>query len=110
VEVVGLLLVAVAAAGLLTLTTSVTAMLDVLVRVLGPLRRVGVDPDRVALVLALAIRAVPVLLGTYHEARDARRARGMERSARALVTPLVLRTIRHADAVGEALAARGVDD
>jgi biotin transport system permease protein len=29
---------------------------------------------------------------------------------RALAVPLVIRTVRHADRLGEALAARGVDD
>jgi biotin transport system permease protein len=61
-------------------------------------------------VLALTIRAVPVLTATFEQARDARRARGLERSARALLVPLVVRTVRHADQLGEALVARGVDD
>jgi biotin transport system permease protein len=110
VVVVGTMVVTVAAAGLVTLTTRVTAMLDVCVRVLGPARRLGVDPERVALVLALTVRAVPVLADTFAQARDARRARGLERSPRALLVPLVLRTLRHADRLGEALVARGVDD
>ena len=110
VVVVGSLVVAVAAAALVTLTTRVSAMLDALQAVLRPLQRAGVDPERVALVLALAIRAVPVLAATAGEVRDARRARGLERSARALVVPLVVRSVRHADRLGEALAARGVDD
>jgi biotin transport system permease protein len=110
VVVVGTLLVTVAGAALVTLSTRVTQMLDVVVTLLGPLRRFGVDPDRVALVFALTVRAVPVLAGTYAQARDARRARGLERSPRALLVPLVLRTLRHADQLGEALAARGVDD
>jgi biotin transport system permease protein len=110
VSVIGTLVVAVTGAALVSLTTRVTELLDVIARVLQPARRVGVDPDRVALLLALTIRAVPVIAATLHEARDARRARGLERSTRALVTPVVLRTIRHADRVGEALAARGVDD
>ena len=110
VVVVGTLLLAVAAAALVTVTTRVTAMLDLCQRLLKPLRRTGIDPDRVALVLALTVRAVPVLAGTFVEARDARRARGLERSPRALLVPLVLRTLRHADRLGEALAARGVDD
>ena len=108
--VVGTLVVTVAAAGLVTITTRVSDMLDVLERALTPLRRFGVAPERVSLVLALAVRAVPVLAGTYGEVRDARRARGLERSARALLVPLVVRTVRHADRLGEALAARGVDD
>jgi biotin transport system permease protein len=110
VVVVGTLLLAVAAAALVTLTTRVTAMLDLCQRLLGPWRRTGLDPERVALVLALTVRAVPVLAETFAEARDARRARGLERSPRALLVPLVLRTLRHADRLGEALAARGVDD
>ena len=110
VAVVGTLVVAVVGAALISLTTRVTDLLDVIARVLRPARAIGIDPDRVALLLALTIRAVPVIAGTLHEARDARRARGLEHSTRALVTPIVVRTIRHADRVGEALAARGIDD
>jgi biotin transport system permease protein len=108
--VVGTLVVAITGAALITLTTRVTELLDVITRLLQPARVIGVDPDRVALLLALTIRAVPVIAGTMGEARDARRARGLERSTRALVTPIVVRTIRHADRVGDALAARGIDD
>ena len=110
VVVVGTLVVAVVGAALVSLTTRVTDLLDVIAAVLQPARAIGVDPERVALVLALTIRAVPVIAATLSEARDARRARGLERSTRALLTPIVVRTIRHADRVGDALAARGIDD
>jgi biotin transport system permease protein len=106
----GSLLLAVAAAGVVTLTTRTEDLLDAVVRLLRPLRRVGVDPDRVGLVLALTIRTVPVLVSLGEEVRDARRARGAERSVRAFAVPLVIRAVRHADRLGEALAARGVDD
>jgi biotin transport system permease protein len=108
--VVGSIAVAVAAAGLVTLTTRTTDLLDALVSALRPARRVGVDPERVALVLALAVRAVPVLAGLAHEVREARAARGAERSLRAFAVPFVVRSLRYADRLGEALAARGVDD
>lgn len=108
--VVGALLVAVAAAGLVTLTTPTEELVSALVVALRPLRRFGVDPDRVALTLALTVRAIPVMVRIVGEVREARRARGAERSPRALAVPLVLRTIRHADRVGEALMARGLDD
>jgi biotin transport system permease protein len=110
VVVVGTLVVAVVGAALVSLTTRVSDLLDAITALLEPARVIGVDPDRVALLLALTLRAVPVIAATLHEARDARRARGLERSTRALVTPVVVRTIRHADRVGEALAARGMDD
>ena len=77
---------------------------------LRPLRRAGVDPERVALVLALAVRTVPVLVGIGAEVQQARAARGAERSVRAFAVPFVIRSLRHADRLGEALEARGVDD
>ncbi len=110
VVVVGTMLVLVAAAGLVTLTTRTSALLDLFERLCAPLHRVGVDPSRLSLLLALTIRAVPVLVATLGEVRDARRARGLERSPRALLVPVVVRTLRHADRLGEALVARGVDD
>lgn len=110
VVAVGTLIVTVLAAALVTLTTRVSALLDVIERAAQPLRRFGVDPERIALVLALTIRAVPVLAATFDDVRDARRARGLERSPRALLVPLVIHTMRHADRLGEALVARGVDD
>src|SRR5690606_32921130 len=51
VVICGSLLVAVALAALVTLTTRTTEMLDAIVRAARPLARVGVDPDRVGLVL-----------------------------------------------------------
>ena len=110
VSIVGSLVLAVVGAALISLTTRVTDLLEVIAWLLRPAGAMGVDPDRVALLLALTIRAVPVIASTMNEARDARRARGLERSTRALVTPIVVRTIRHADRVGDALAARGIDD
>jgi biotin transport system permease protein len=107
---VGSLVVAVALAGLVTVTTRVSAMLDVVARLAAPLARVGVDPDRVGLMLALGIRAVPVVAGLAAEVREAHRARGLPPDPRTYAVPLVVRTLREADAVGEALAARGLDD
>lgn len=110
VVVCGVLLISVAAAALVTLTTRVGDMLDAVTRALGPLRRFGVDPDRLGLLLALAIRCVPLLAGIVHEVAEARRARGLEWSMTALVTPVLVRALRTADAMGDALVARGVDD
>lgn len=109
VVVVGVIAVLVMAAALVTLTTRTSAMVDVIVSVCRPLRVVGVDPDRVGLVIALAIRAVPIVAGFAAEIRDAQRARGARSSPRVYAAPLIVRSLRHADAVGEALAARGLD-
>ncbi|MFQ6330030.1 energy-coupling factor transporter transmembrane component T family protein [Nocardia sp. CWNU-33] len=110
VVVCGVLLISVALAALVTLTTRVTDMLDAVTRALGPLRKVGVDPERIGLLLALAIRCVPLLTEIVHDVAEARRARGLQWSMTALVTPVLVRALRTADAMGDALAARGVDD
>lgn len=106
----GTLLLTVAIAALMTLTTRVTEMLDVCQRLLGPLRRFGVDPDRAGLVLALTIRCIPLMVEIVGAASQARKARGAGFSLRALVVPSVVRALRRADAIGDALTARGVDD
>ncbi|WP_280497586.1 energy-coupling factor transporter transmembrane component T family protein [Nocardia asiatica] len=108
--VCGVLVLSVALAALFTLTTRVTDMLDAVTHWLGPLRRVGVDPERIGLLLALAVRCVPLLAGILHDVAEARRARGLQWSMTALVTPVLVRALRTADAMGDALAARGVDD
>lgn len=108
--VVGIVVSLVLLAGLVTLTTRTDAMVDALVGMLRPLRRFGVDPERVGLLVALGIRCVPVVVGLAEEVRDAQRARGLTASPRAFAVPLVVRSLRHADALGEALQARGVED
>lgn len=107
---VGGLVVAVALAGLVTVTTRVSAMTSAFATAMRPLSVVGVDPERVALVLALGVRAVPLVAGLAAEVREAHRARGLRLDPRTYGVPLVVRTLRQADAVGEALAARGLDD
>lgn len=106
----GTLLLTVAIAALVTLTTRVTDMLDVCQRVLAPMRRLGVDPDRAGLVLALTIRCIPLMVDIVGAVTQARKARGADFSLRALVVPAVVRALRRADAIGDALIARGVDD
>lgn len=110
VAVVGSFVTLVLLAGLVTLTTRTTAMVDVVVRGAGWLRRFGIDPERVGLMLALGIRSVHVVLGLAQEVRDAQYARGLRSSPRAFAVPLIVRSLRHADRLGEALSARGVDD
>jgi biotin transport system permease protein len=103
----GRLVVAVALAALFTLTTTVTAVLEAFQLLLRPFRR-WVDADRVG--LALTIRCLPLVAEIVREVLDARRARGAQGSLLALAVPVVVRSLYAADAIGEALAARGLDD
>ncbi|TFD28999.1 energy-coupling factor transporter transmembrane component T family protein [Cryobacterium cryoconiti] len=105
----GRLLIAVALAALFTLTTTVTAVLEGFQKLLRPLRR-WVDADRVGLLLALTLRCIPLVAEIVAEVIEARRARGTQGSLLALAVPVVVRSLYAADAIGEALAARGLDD
>lgn len=91
-----------------TATTAINAMIDAIVRWCRPLP--WVDADRVALLLALAIRAIPASLELANQTRDAALARGLGRHPRAILSPFVVRVVANAQATGDALAARGLDN
>ncbi|TFD19279.1 energy-coupling factor transporter transmembrane protein EcfT [Cryobacterium sp. TMS1-13-1] len=105
----GRLLVAVALAALFTMTTTVTAVLEAFQTLLRPFRRF-VDPDRVGLLVALTIRCIPLVSDIVREVLEARTARGTQWSLMSIAVPVVVRSLYAADALGEALIARGLDD
>ncbi|MFV0463570.1 MAG: energy-coupling factor transporter transmembrane component T family protein [Nostocoides sp.] len=93
-------------AALVTLTTRTSDLVEVVERAAGPLRRFGVEPESIGLVVALGIRSVAVVAGLSVDVRDAARARGASLNPLAVVVPLVIRTLRYADRLGDALVAR----
>jgi biotin transport system permease protein len=93
----------------LTVTTASGDMIEAFVRWLAPFRRLGVDPDRVALTISLTISSLPQTHALALETRDAARARGL-RSPRAYLTPFVVRVVARAHETGAALQARGIGD
>jgi biotin transport system permease protein len=97
-------------ATLVTATTRADDLLDALTRAVRPLRPLGLRPETFSLAVGLLLRAIPVLVGTTLESRDAARARGLDRDPRALVIPAAVRMVGHARATGDALAARGLGD
>jgi len=101
--------IAVLIAGLLTLTTQVSAMLALFERLLLPLARFGVNPWKVSLVLALTIRCIPSVSRAVSISRDAWQARGLGRPSFRLITPVLVRLIRDSEAIGDAIAARGLE-
>lgn len=110
VHVVGDLVAVFIAALVFTATTRIDAVLDAITTGLSPFRRLGVNPEKVALAFSLMIGAIPTIFAVASETRAAARARGLERSPRALLVPLAIRTVAHAYATGDALHARGIGD
>ena len=110
VAVVAGILALILAASAVTASTATDDLLDTVTWSLRPLRPLGVSPERVALTFSLAIRALPLAFQLAAEAREAARARGLDRNPRALLIPFVLRMVMHARQTGQALHARGLDD
>lgn len=109
-EVIADLFALVVLATVFTATTSINDMLDSITRWLQPFRRIGVNPEKVGLAFSLMMRSVPGTLEIARETRVAAKARGLERSPRALLIPMVLRTVARAHDTGDALMARGLGD
>ncbi|MHA7180209.1 energy-coupling factor transporter transmembrane component T family protein [Arthrobacter sp. MDB2-24] len=108
--VVGGIVACLQAARAVTLTTPTQELLDGVVRLVRPFRRLGADPERFALALSIMLRSIPYLAGLFVDVREAARARGLDRSPRVAVTPLVVGAVAYAHRTGEALAARGLGD
>ncbi|WP_026925876.1 energy-coupling factor transporter transmembrane component T family protein [Granulicoccus phenolivorans] len=103
------LLLVIGLANLITLTTTQTAIVDTVERIATPLRVFGVRPDRIGLLIALVFRFIPVIATEAARVREAHEARGV-RPGLSYLAPLVIRTLRMADGLGEALEVRGVGE
>jgi len=108
------LLALVLAAAVVTATTRVTEMVAVVERMCGPLRWLGVRPARIGLVIAMALRFLPLISERADRIREAQAARGGSargvRSLTTMVVPLLVQVLQLAHTVSEALDARGADD
>ena len=108
------LLALVLAAAVVTATTRVTEMVAVVERVCRPLRWVGVRPARIGLVIAMALRFIPLIAERADRIREAQAARGGSvhglRGLTTTVVPLLVQVLQLAHTVSEALDARGADD
>mgnify|MGYP001162061406 CR=1 FL=1 len=98
---------AVAIANLVTLTTRLEAMIDLVMRLAAPLRFVGLSPRALALAMAMVLRFVPVFLSRANTMQDAFRARSIRRPTFYIVMPLIISVLEDADQIALALRARG---
>ncbi len=94
-------------AGLLTLTTRSSEILDGFEKGMAPLRRFGVQTEKVSLAISLTLRFIPVLAAVVQEVREAQRTRGLERNLVALALPSLIRTLRMSEEISDAIDARG---
>jgi biotin transport system permease protein len=107
-EMVLRLLTLVLAALVVSMTTPLTQMMQVVAWLLRPFQRLGwVDADKVALGVGLTLRLIPELGVQWQDIREAQLARGLTPSPLTMGVPMLLRTLRRADEIAEAIDARG---
>lgn len=104
-DLVGLVALALA----VTSSTPMEQMLSLVSRGLRPLRRF-IPPETIGLMFALMIRVVPEVVRILGESHAAAKARGLDRSPRAVLVPTATRTVGFALQLGQALHARGIAD
>jgi biotin transport system permease protein len=101
------MMTAVALANLVTMTTRLSDMMGVMRWLMAPLRRMGVNTQRIELAMALVIRFTPVLSNKGRALVMAWRARSGRRPGWRIMIPFVVLAIDDAEHVAEALRARG---
>lgn len=100
------MITAVAAANLVTMTTRLSDMIDVLERLTRPVARL-IPPRALALAIALTIRFIPVMLDRTAQISESWRARSPRRPGWRILPPVTMAALDDADRVAEALRARG---
>lgn len=97
----------VALANLVTMTTRLSDMMQVMACILSPLRRLGVPSRAVELSMALVIRFTPDLVQKGAILTQSWRARSARRPNWRIVVPFCVTAIDDAEHVAEAVRARG---
>jgi biotin transport system permease protein len=105
--VASLRLIASTALGLaLTLTTRPSDLVDVIERGLSPLRRLGLDPSRFALHIALMLRYTEHFFARWQQLDEAHRLRTGKPGGLRLLAPLTLQMLQAARRVADTLQVR----
>ncbi|MEE2944648.1 MAG: energy-coupling factor transporter transmembrane component T [Pseudomonadota bacterium] len=94
-------------ANLVTMTTALTEMIEVIRWLATPLRRFGLNTRALELAIALVIRILPSLIDNGRRLVDAWRVRSHRRPGWRIVLPFTLNALDDADHLAEALRARG---
>jgi energy-coupling factor transporter transmembrane protein EcfT len=105
------------AAAVLTRSTCPSDLVGGIERLLRPLSRIGIPSQDLAMMIAMALRFMPMLLEEYDRLRMAQMARGADfttgslalrtRAVASLAVPLLLSAFRRADELAVAMDARG---
>ncbi|MEY4423054.1 MAG: hypothetical protein RLZZ258_157 [Actinomycetota bacterium] len=94
---------------LFTSTTKNQEILELVELLAKPLKGLGIRPNTIALLVAMALNSIALLNKFVADIREAQLARGMKPKLHRLVLPVLVLSLKHADDHAEALLARGVE-
>lgn len=100
------LLAAVALANLVTMTTRLDDSIDLVMRLLRPFRRLGLQTGQIAFAIALVIRFIPVMLENARRLLESWRSRSARRPGWQIIAPIFLVALDDATRVADAIRAR----
>lgn len=92
---------------------STTRELDIIYsveNVFKPLRRFGVNIEKLSFSLFLCMRSIAIIHDQYQQVHLAQKARGLQKHPLAIVMPLLLKMFRGANMMADALIARGFNN
>ena len=105
--IVARMISAVGLANLVTMTTRLSDMMEVVHRLAAPFARLGLNLRALEIGMALVIRMIPVLGEKGHQIAQSWSARSTRKPRWRIVAPLAICALDDADRVAEALRARG---
>ncbi|MDQ1197783.1 energy-coupling factor transporter transmembrane protein EcfT [Agrobacterium sp. SORGH_AS 787] len=92
----------------ITASVNISQFMDEITYALRPLEKLGLaNAADVGLAVGLVVRFVPEIISRYHTLSDAHRARGSRVRLTSILVPLVIMTLKDADAIADAIDARG---
>lgn len=91
---------------LITWTTRISDITDSIEKLLVLLSHTGLDHRKISLSLSLTLRFIPVISRSFQEVRIAQRARGLDRNFITIVIPTIIKTLKMAENIAEAIEAR----
>ena len=91
-----------------TITVSISQFMDEITLAARPLEKLGLAKAAdIGLAVGLVVRFVPEIVNRYHAVSDAHRARGIPVKAATIIVPVIIMTLKDADAIADAIDARG---
>ncbi len=92
----------------ITASVSISQFMDEITAALYPLEKLGLARAAdIGLAVGLVVRFVPEVINRYHTLKDAHRARGHRVKLHGVLVPLIIMTLKDADAIADAIDARG---